>query len=278
MVSAMSLGALVAASLLSVVAAQSTSGSILLIPTPTTTVPLKEMTTVGCYATGIPLEGHGPHGFQTDGNCQGICVGLSKGVMGLVNGTDCWCGDKLPPKDTEVDMTECDTKCPGFPQKKCGGPDRFLIINSGFNPNRLVHFDLSSSSSQTSSTPATSAEPVSTVVVSTTPSEPPKKSEGPNKAGIAAGVVVGVLALAGIIGGVYFFLRQRRRRQVEEEYRRQAAVNSFVSGSKLHTSNSSMTDSRLDPEFMMRRQSNGSIADNEDYSRRILKVTNPDGN
>jgi cell wall integrity and stress response component len=59
---------------------------------------------------------------------------------------------------------------------------------------------------------------------------------------------------------------------VEEEYRRQAAVNSFVSGGKLHTSNSSMTDSRLDPEFMARRQSNGSIADNEDYSRRILKV------
>lgn len=59
---------------------------------------------------------------------------------------------------------------------------------------------------------------------------------------------------------------------MEEEYRRQAAVNSFVSGGKLHTSNSSMTDSRLDPEFMARRQSNGSIADNEDYSRRILKV------
>jgi hypothetical protein len=34
-----------------------------------------------------------------------------------------------------------------------------------------------------------------------------------------------------------------------------------------------MTDSRLDPEyFANRRSSNGSIADNEDYSRRILKV------
>lgn len=69
------------------------------------------------------------------------------------------------------------------------------------------------------------------------------------------------------------FLRHKRRREVEEEYRRRNAVNSFISGDKLHTSNSSMTDSRLDPEFMNRRQSNGSIADNEDYSRRILKVS-----
>lgn len=83
---------------------------------------------------------------------------------------------------------------------------------------------------------------------------------------------MGVVALVGIVAGVMLYLRHKRRREVEEEYRRQAAVNSFVAGNKLHTSNSSMTDSRLDPEFMMRRQSNGSIADNEDYSRRILKV------
>jgi cell wall integrity and stress response component len=29
--------------------------------------------------------------------------------------------------------------------------------------------------------------------------------------------------------------------------------------------------------MMQRRMSDGSIADNQDYSRRILKVTNPDG-
>lgn len=147
---------------------------------------------------------------------------------------------------------------------------------SGTTKNRIANFDpnsASSSSTLTSAAAEATSAPPQTVVV--TPSDVPTnapKSNGPNKAGIAAGVVVGVVVLMAIVGGVLLFLRRRRRRAVEEEYRRQAAVNSFVSGNKLHTSNSSMTDSRLDPEFMMRRQSNGSIADNEDYSRRILKV------
>ena len=150
------------------------------------------------------------------------------------------------------------------------------VMSTGQSRNEIPFFEppevSSSSSSASSSTasPTSSAAPANSAVVSHPASEPEKK--GPNTAGIAAGVVVGVLGLAAIIGGVFFYLRRQRRLAVEEEYRRQAAVNSFVSGGKLHTSNSSMTDSRLDPEFMARRQSNGSIADNEDYSRRILKV------
>lgn len=96
-------------------------------------------------------------------------------------------------------------------------------------------------------------------------------SKGPNTGGIVAGVVVGVLAVSAILGGVWFFLRSRRRRAVEEEYRRNAAINSFTGGKP--SSQASMSDSRLDPSVMMqRRMSDGSIADNQDYSRRILKV------
>jgi cell wall integrity and stress response component len=129
----------------------------------------------------------------------------------------------------------------------------------------------SSSSSSTSSRPTVTAAPSQTaaVTISSTPTPAPEKKS--NTVGIAVGAVAGVVVLLAIIGGVFFFLRQKKRREVEEEYRRQANMNSFTGG-KLHTSNSSMTDSRLDPEFMHRRQSNGSIADNEDYSRRILKV------
>ena len=126
-------------------------------------------------------------------------------------------------------------------------------------------------SSSVSSSIASSKSPQNAVQTS-----PPASSDnsggGSNKTAIAVGAVVGVVALLAIIGGVFFFLRQRRRREVEEEFRRQANINSFTAGGKLHTSNSSVADSRLDPEFMNRRQSNGSIADNEDYSRRILKV------
>lgn len=64
------------------------------------------------------------------------------------------------------------------------------------------------------------------------------------------------------VGG-WIFLRRRRRQQVEEEYRRSAAARGFQKPA---------SDHRLDPGMVQRRDSVGSIADNQDYSRRILKV------
>lgn len=124
----------------------------------------------------------------------------------------------------------------------------------------------------TASDQATAA---ATVIATATATATPAKSsgsKGPNTAGIAAGVVVGVVAIAAIIGGGWLFLRTRRRRAVEEEYRRNAAMNNFTGGGK-PGSTPSLSDSRLEPSVMMqRRMSDGSIADNQDYSRRILKV------
>lgn len=274
MISIRALTAIAAASIYSMAMAQDTitSSSILFIPTPTATLPASEMTTIGCFETGTPLEDHGVGYFTTPGSCQQICIGLNKNVMGLSDGTNCWCGDLIPAEEWQTDNSTCDTTCAGDKRVLCGGPSKLWVILTGNSRNRIEHFKPSSSSSSSAAAAKTSAP------AATSPSETadePEKKDGPNKAGIAAGVVVGVLGLAAIIGGVFFWLRQKRRREVEEEYRRQAAnVNSFVNGGKLHTSNSSMTDSRLDPDFMNRRQSNGSIADNEDYSRRILKVTN----
>lgn len=192
-------------------------------------------------------------------------------VMAMSDGTNCWCGEKVPPANAKVADGNCTTTCGGGKENFCGGNKHYFVELTGSSRNDIENYvpDVVSSAS---SAPKQTAKPTETTTVTQTST--PKESEGPNKAGIAAGVVVGVLVLAGIIAGVYFYLRRQRRRELEEEHRRQAAVNSFVSGGKLHTSNSSMTDSRLDPEFMNRRQSNGSIADNEDYSRRILKVTN----
>lgn len=101
----------------------------------------------------------------------------------------------------------------------------------------------------------------------------PKPSPKPNTAGIAAGVVVGVVVLGAMLGGGYLYLRSRKRRAVEEEYRRNAAISSAAGGDKPPGSAGSISDSRLEPSVMLqRRQSDGSIADNQDYSRRILKV------
>jgi cell wall integrity and stress response component len=152
-------------------------------------------------------------------------------------------------------------------QRAGGGDGKLWVVLTGNTLNSVGHYEPKPSSSSSIS----SAKPTSTP--SAQPHKEDSKPSKPNTAGIAAGVVVGIVGLAAIMGGVWFFMRRRRQKQAEDDYRRNAAnVTDFVAGGKLHTSNSSMNDSRLDPSFVDRRQSNGSIADNEDYSRRILKV------
>jgi cell wall integrity and stress response component len=270
--------ALAAASMLLTAAADDTPTTTIKnhITTPTVTLPASAMVEIGCFETGTPLENHGEYEYRSPGNCQLVCLQENKNVMAMSDGINCWCGDKIPAKAWQVSNSTCDTSCSGDKTVRCGGPDRLWVVLTGNTRNRVDYFDpkSSSSSSAKSTAPETSAAPA--VTATSTPSAAPQKEESkPNTAGIAAGVVVGIVGLGAIIGGVWFFMRRRRQKQAEEDYRRNAAnVDSFVSGGKLHTSNSSMNDSRIDPSFMDRRQSNGSIADNEDYSRRILKVTN----
>jgi len=214
--------------------------------------------------------------FQSPGNCQLVCLQEQKNVFAVSDGKACWCGDKIPPKQGQVSNSSCDTPCSGFETDKCGGPNLLWVVLTGNTLNRVEYADPpASSSAKPSSAAATSAAPQKTSTPTATKAPEGEKDSKPNTAGIAAGVVVGIVGLAAIVGGVWFFLRRRRQKQAEEDYRRNAAnVDQFVAGGKLHTSNSSMNDSRIDPSFGDRRQSNGSIADNEDYSRRILKVTN----
>lgn len=101
-----------------------------------------------------------------------------------------------------------------------------------------------------------------------------KGGDGPNVAAIAAGVVVGVVVLAAIAGAIFFFVRRKKKHAAEEEYKRSNQVSDFMrgNGKPPQTGYSSMSDSRLDPEAGARRNSNGSIADDQDFSRRVLRV------
>lgn len=259
---------------------------------------LKALTPAGCFSSSETFELSNVDEFQTDGLCQEACVDLKKPVMGLRGGDSCWCGDLLPALDGMVDDDDCDFECVGFPEHKCGGDKTWTVYLTG-TKQKVDNAEPSGSSSAdaTADDPADSATvapavvtvseaqtvtataralPSSMAVESTSSSS---SSPGPStaaKAGIAAGVVGGV-SLCALAGGLFLSLRYRRKREAEAEYRRKADIDRFVNGDK-HGSASSLADSRLDPSVMMeRRQSNGSIADNQDYSRRILKVMNPDG-
>lgn len=258
--------------------------------TPTTTAAdassssgAKAITTLGCYSKPDPLTSQGTYTFQSSGYCQGVCVALNKAVMGTTGGSDCYCGDELPALDVEVDSSNCQTPCDGFGTQNCGGIGFWQIYLTGLTgnvetaPNSTTSSTPSStgdsSGSSTSSQGAVVTKPGTTIVVTQSPSSAPdqdKSSGGSNKVAIAVGVVVGIVGLAGIIGGVLLYMRHKRNREIEEEHRRNAAVSSFVGSAK---SDKSSTDQRLDPSiYSHRRQSIGSIADERDFSRRILQV------
>ncbi|KAK7529854.1 uncharacterized protein J3D65DRAFT_160101 [Phyllosticta citribraziliensis] len=248
---------------------------------PTYTGALRSMTSKGCFSSEEPLEDHGYYIYQSQGNCQSVCVGAQMEVMGLVNGTNCFCGNKLPAKSTLADDDKCNTPCSGYDSDNCGGKNYWQVYLSGLDSNEVDYYDGGSSSSSSLSTSTSAGTPVvvtaggQTVIV-TKGAEASSKSSGStaSKAGIAAGVVVGVVVLTAVIGGVLLFLRHKRRKEIEEEVRQRQSVNNFVAGGKV-PGTSSLNDTILDPAFA-RRMSNGSVADNQDYSRRILQVRNPD--
>ncbi|KAM5431482.1 Protein SLG1 [Microsporum ferrugineum] len=210
----------------------------------------------GCYKGPGSLKDMGPTKYQSTGACRELCKKTQNAVFALHDTDSCSCGDKYPPeilKAASTDKTCILVSCPGFGDDRCGGKKSYAVYLTGLVDD-----------------PAT--EGGADDVVTSKPS-----GSGPNRAGIAAGVVVGVVAIGAIIGGIFFFLKYRKRQRVVDEYRRNATINNFVGGGKPSYSQGS-ADSRLDPSMTsQRRQSNGSIADDQDFSRRVLKVTNPDG-
>lgn len=229
--------------------------------------------------------------FNSRGACRVECTekdvkrgGKGYSTMMMTEGNKCYCGNSLPNKKIAVEETDCRQECEGYPDESCG--DRlgkfFSVYTTGLEENPIIDpLPSKTTTSSSSSTSSTSEQPEETtssaaqttiaVSVDPTPSDSEEdKGSGVNKAAVAAGCVVAVLAIIGISVGVFLFMRKRRRQKVEEDFRRSAAVREF--------SQKPASDHRLDPGMVQRRDSVGSIADNQDYSRRILKVTNPDGN
>lgn len=227
--------------------------------------------------------------FLSSGKCGDACKALGKPVC-AIGPQQCYCGDVYPAENDAIDASKCDYPCNGFGQEFCGGiKDAYSIYNLGINLSPENYPDSSSASSSATSASSTTATQSGSAVASSSTTaavsgsaspdtqKPEKSGGGPNTAAIAAGVVVGVVVAAAIIGAIIFFVRRKRNAEIEEGHRRNAAVNAFISGSKPPSSSGgiSITDSRLDPALAHRRLSDGSIADNQDYSRKILRVHYP---
>lgn len=225
---------------------------------------------------------------NTDGYCNSEICAPRGYTVSAMRATDCFCGFVYPPEDDREDDEMCTEPCPGYPQKACGNinPRAWSVWNTGVSLD-VGFYEPPPESSSTAAAPTNSAtnSAGSPPQESTTgaPSDGSNEDEsndggddGPNVVAIVAGIVGGVVAIAAVAAGFWFFLRRRRNAEIEEEHRRNAAVNAFISGAKPPSSsgNISLTDSRLEPGLGVRRMSDGSIADNQDYSRKILRVTN----
>lgn len=245
--------------------------------------------TLGCYsALDSSFVNQGSWTYQSSGYCQIICSNQFKNVMATSQGSNCYCGDHIPAQSNVVPNSTCSSPCNGYDQEDCGGDGTYTVYLSGMVAD--VETDSSSSSSAKPSTtsksgsssagqsPSVITQAGQTIVVtaSSTATSQSSGGGGSSKVGIAVGVVVGVLAIAAIVGGVIFFMKQRRRKAVEEEYKRNAANAEFIRQKSSKSETSSTTDNRLDQAatFTHRRQSIGSIADENDFSRRILQVSN----
>lgn len=213
--------------------------------------------------------------LNTDGVCGDMCRLVQNMKVGASQqGVECWCGDEYPANNTRADDINCNVPCQGFGEYTCGGDNFWTVYNSGKDAfNVKYEPDAAKTSSTTSSGPTASPTSSQGSTVTTSPaSDVDTKPAGPPIGGIIAGVVVGVLAIAAVGGGVFFYMRRKRIQEIEEEHRRNMAVNSFVG--KPPGSSGSFSDTRVDPGMAQRRMSSGSIDETQDYSRKILRVTN----
>lgn len=246
---------------------------------------LNAPTSQGCFKSAGDMKMiNGSVGYNSIGECAtNICKAAGYAVGASTMGAVCYCGNKYPPKSDLVDDKECNAYCTGWDWDACGGETTFSVYNTGKTlavPFLNEPAKSSSGSSTDKASPTKSSGPAQTTVqvqgetitVAADVEEQPKS--GKNTAGIVAGTVVGIVVLAAALGGGYLFMRRKRNKEIEEEHRRNAAVNAFIGKPPGSSGGMSMTDSRMDPVLAHRRMSDGSIADNQDYSRRILRVTN----
>ncbi|CAG8906319.1 unnamed protein product [Penicillium egyptiacum] len=240
----------------------------------------------GCYS-GIPGYGKSTSWtYQSSGWCLDHCA-KDYAAFALTGGSDCVCGNTLPPASAKVSNDKCSKSCSGWPDDMCGGPGYYSVYTTNLVDDVPTYSDSDSESTTTKSSTdsktttktdgsastasTTSGETTKTVTPEASANSVPdedmeaKASKSKNTAAIAAGVVVGVVGFAALCGAVFFWWRSKKNKA--------GAAGGATGGYGRNSGPPSMSDSRFDGDYMaQRRQSNGSIDDDHDFSRRILQV------
>eukprot|EP00117_Sycon_ciliatum_P035980 scpid89293/ scgid27159/ Xylosyltransferase oxt; Imaginal disk type I; Peptide O-xylosyltransferase len=88
---------------------------------------------IGCFLqrSNSPLNRSVTLGCNTPGVCITSCRQLGFRYAGLSDGTRCWCGHSFPAMD-KVLANDCNLVCPFEPSLGCGGSQRSLIFQAGY--------------------------------------------------------------------------------------------------------------------------------------------------
>jgi len=239
----------------------------------------QQISLVGCYKYDDSFTSMGVYIFQSSGACTKNCSSGGYPLAGLSNGNICLCGSSYP--STDVSSSYCSMPCVGYDKEDCGADGYMTVWTTGLS-NVQIGNSNGTSSSSTATTKSTASPTVvyittGGVTVTQTRSSPTETSAsssggggtgGGIGAGGIAGIVVGILLVAAIGGGLFIFFRRRRLKNDPVLYPHSSATP-FVGGGGMPQS-----DPRLEPQMMQRRISEGSLADEQDYSRKILRVVN----
>ncbi|KAA8916972.1 hypothetical protein TRICI_000870 [Trichomonascus ciferrii] len=263
----------------------------------------------GCFEDSGSLKKAYTNIYNSAGKCYDACKQKGSAVFAM-QGQKCYCGNALPSKTAS--SSKCKETCPGFPDDTCGGDDSWSVFtiagksvssaapsstsssttsskSSSSSSSSSTSSSSSSSSSSSTRSSSTSASRDSSAASATATDDGDKKASGIG-GGAIAGIVIGIVAALGLIGAALVFWRKRRN--AHNDYNPSTSPDGFrdpfgVHESKLSSASTAVNsqsppmpvDQRLNPAMLgERRISDGSLADEQDYSRKILRVTNPDNN
>ncbi|KAK9774761.1 hypothetical protein AB5N19_10837 [Seiridium cardinale] len=91
--------------------------------------------------------------YQSDGLCYDFCE--SDYAFAIVQEKNCWCSNYAPASSLQVDTSECNTECPGYPADTCGGSGLYGYMQLAKSPSGTQGADTTTAAAATTTTQGT---------------------------------------------------------------------------------------------------------------------------